>query len=678
MPSSRDSSGFIRQLDRIKVDINEVIEAALWSRYQPGDATPDANAELSWLLVSWGVHLLAKKGSLSNTQLNFLSELMSGAEEETIVMPSAALSTTLKRSFEQNPQIYQIVPLELFFDLRSYDAVNGTACAKKLGDHLQNVIAAMLSMEQTLQPKDQLILDQIKVALNEVYEYARSPQNCLNPNSPALIAEINSAISSFLKPLRLIADEFQMEGMENIDSYMRTTLWCFVRNLILIDNKVDPKELEGLADLSPTFGHFGYAASLAGIKFQQDAVPFEKLDPTCPGPVVLLQIYDNHFGTEHAERARALFFRLANYLFKADSVISHEEAQWLSVFKDSLYERESASANTVDTVSGINSVYLPEMTDKLSDTVDPSFTPTSSLASFSKGLPDLENLHAKLPAPIMHQPMRLTPEEALEELKSLSGLHAVKAELNSLVNTVKVNEMRQQRGMPINPPPRGFAFAGGPGVGKRSTARILANLYRGLDLLQLGQLYELEISKFTAPELNTLLETDELTRHISEGVLYLDEPFVSKNASQQEIASFLERLLGKLDAAQEPFVLIMAGQSSDIHQFLELNQTLSSRFEKSLFFDNPSSDDLITMLDSICQNASFVLSPDARDCVKVVIETSFKSTVVPNARTVKQLFEQITTNQANRIVTLSKIDDEILSTIILEDIEPVLMSLMKV
>ena len=259
----------------------------------------------------------------------------------------------------------------------------------------------------------------------------------------------------------------------------------------------------------------------------------------------------------------------------------------------------------------------------------------------------------------------------VDELASLIGLSSIKQDVAELFNLVKMMKIRERRGMKSVPVSLHLVFAGNPGTGKTTVARILAQLYKEIGVLKTGQLIEVDRSDLVAGYVGqTALKTQEKIQEALGGILFIDEAYTLAKDGNDYGQEAIDTILKAMEDHRDEFIVIVAGYSIPMEKFINSNPGLKSRFSKYFFFPDYNNTELIQIFDSMCVKYDYRITEDAHDEVakRITDMENNKSENFANARDVRNYFEKIITKQANRVGFLANATDAELSTINLQDV----------
>ena len=277
---------------------------------------------------------------------------------------------------------------------------------------------------------------------------------------------------------------------------------------------------------------------------------------------------------------------------------------------------------------------------------------------------NLEPKPATEEAPTEKAPDYHAVEQIMTEINELVGLEAVKEEISSLVNLVKIQNIRKERDLPVTALSLHMVFSGNPGTGKTTIARKLSQIYYNLGLLSKGHLVEVERSALVGGYVGqTAIKTKEVVTSALGGILFIDEAYTLTAGKGQNLLKLMED-------NRDQLVVIVAGYTELMEEFLNSNPGLKSRFNKFIFFADYTAEQLVEIFEGQCKKNQFTLTEEAKQLVLDYFtkrcdahEENFA-----NARESRNIFERAITAQANRLAGFEEVTDEQLLSIEQEDI----------
>lgn len=270
------------------------------------------------------------------------------------------------------------------------------------------------------------------------------------------------------------------------------------------------------------------------------------------------------------------------------------------------------------------------------------------------------------PEPLPKEDMK----DLLAELDSYIGLQTVKEEVHNLINMASVYQLRRQHGLLTTDMSLHLVFTGNPGTGKTMMARMMARIYRSLDILSRGQLVEVDRSGLVAGYVGqTALKTQKVIEKAMGGVLFIDEAYALNGKSENDFGQeAIDTVLKAMEDHRDDLVVIVAGYTDLMDKFIHSNPGLESRFNRFLLFEDYTADEMVQIFDMQCKKGCYRLTEDARPLVRDYIAEESADDSFGNARGVRNLFEHILVAQNNRLAAMENVTREDLTVITADDV----------
>lgn len=281
---------------------------------------------------------------------------------------------------------------------------------------------------------------------------------------------------------------------------------------------------------------------------------------------------------------------------------------------------------------------------------------------------DKQTIFARSDEPFIQEINRI-----LEEIDALVGLVNVKKEIHDTVNLLIVQKIREMKGFKTTNVTRHMVFMGNPGTGKTTIARKLGDIFKHLEILKNGHMVEVDRSALVSSEMGKTAEN--VRKYANEamgGVLFIDEAYALASDIEGDYGQeAIDTLLKIMEDERENMIVIVAGYNDLMQNFLDANPGLRSRFSKFIKFLDYSEVELYEIFKLYCKQQDYILADGTKQIIldKIRSMKEINMQHFGNARTIRNYFERVISNQANRMVQeYGFSDDNALITITADDL----------
>lgn len=263
-------------------------------------------------------------------------------------------------------------------------------------------------------------------------------------------------------------------------------------------------------------------------------------------------------------------------------------------------------------------------------------------------------------------------ESPYDKLNDLIGLASVKEEFTKLTNFIKIQQVRESKGLKTPDISYHCVFTGNPGTGKTTVARIMASIYKDLGILKKGHLVETDRSGLVAEYVGqTAVKTNKIIDSALDGVLFIDEAYSLVQGAKEDFGQeAISTLLKRMEDDRKRLIVILAGYGSEMKAFIDSNPGLQSRFNRYIHFPDYSVNELEQIFLLNAKKNQYTLDDDAlvklHEMMSSAVENKDKN--FGNARFVRNQFEKSIQNQAMRLSSQPNITEEVLSKLEVDDL----------
>lgn len=302
-----------------------------------------------------------------------------------------------------------------------------------------------------------------------------------------------------------------------------------------------------------------------------------------------------------------------------------------------------------------------KLLDYISSTFDKSDLDYSSYVtslynyiSFNKDVPETDGAKSN--------------DEVFKELNELVGLRKVKESLNDLVDLITLKN-KTKDDLKINNINLHMVFLGNPGTGKTTVARMIADILYNLGYIKQNKLLEVTSRDLVAEYVGqTAVKTMDVVNKAMGGILFIDEVYTlaTKNNDNSYNGECIATLIKAMEDYRDNLVVIFAGYTKEMQDFLDSNSGIVSRIGYTFEFEDYTNEELIQIFKNMVVKSGFVLEDDAIEVVNKLIDEKRDTKNFGNARFIRNVYEKTIINHARNTKNNKK--KSILKTITKNDI----------
>lgn len=619
-------------------------------------------------------------GHLSPEQLELMEQVLAAIPDEPVASYVECIKTLnfneklqfIRKTFNDR----QDCPLLMFHVLRRLNCNHSTNYVIQWASFLTDLARALLQTTNDEKGRDQFLLE-LEVRLNEEAAGIPDISRCRHPAGHKLATKLSKAISNLV---RCFYDSIPSEEILKPKDVDPLIFYCdqfldFVCALISMDDDVVSSKLDLLYDLMPN-------------RITEPDAPQKLIDRiagnVAPEQVVssfmkLAFVLDQSQDTDLVGQFRQLITEVSTEVQSCSSKSGPEMKAWLARLPHLLSDENIMSS--LETSSDQEDLPSNNETQGSADLLDsPSAKEAGTKEPFnSMGVEQHQQSVCVPQQPVNPTNGSRTTDNILSDLNLLIGLKTVKDDVRTLANFVAVQQRRQRLNLPNEPVSRHLVFFGNPGTGKTTVARILSELYKSLGVLSSGHLVEVDRSTLVAGYMGqTAILVRKKVQAALGGVLFVDEAYsLSDDNSQGDYGKeAIDTLVKLMEDHRDDLVVIVAGYPAEMDKFIKSNPGLRSRFNTYFHFDDYHAEELLAIFELRCGD-SYTLTAEARSAVRKLCERAYASRGpgYGNARDVRNWFQRIIANQANRVVYLGDdVDKDTIKLVCVEDVLPLLES----
>ena len=245
-------------------------------------------------------------------------------------------------------------------------------------------------------------------------------------------------------------------------------------------------------------------------------------------------------------------------------------------------------------------------------------------------------------------------DEIRKEMDDIVGLAKVKEYVMGLEEYYKVQKRRSEEGLKVSELSKHMIFTGNPGTGKTTIARIISKYLKSIGVLTGGQLVEVSRADLVGRYVgHTAPLTNKVISSAIGGVLFIDEAYSLYRGRDDSFGlEAIDTLVKGIEDNRDNLIVILAGYSKEMEQFLTSNSGLKSRFPNVIHFPDYTGEELLLISKSIAKSKGYTIDEGADPALLAYFNAvqAVRATDAGNGRLARNKIEEAVLNQSKRLV----------------------------
>ena len=243
-------------------------------------------------------------------------------------------------------------------------------------------------------------------------------------------------------------------------------------------------------------------------------------------------------------------------------------------------------------------------------------------------------------------------KSGIEELNELIGLGNVKNQVNRIVSFAKMQKAMAAGGAAetknIN---MNMVFSGAPGTAKTTVARIVAKILKENGILSKGNLVEVGRADLVAKYVGQTAPRVKNTFQEARGnLLFIDEAYSLVDSREGDYGDeAIATIVQEMENNRDNLVVIFAGYTDKMDEFISRNPGLRSRIPFVIKFDDYSSEELTQIASLEAKRKGFSIAPEAVGKIREICAVARENDEFGNGRFSRNLVENAIMNYAVRL-----------------------------